>query len=175
MFRTISFLICIFISFSAIEARAEITLPQEPADEIGYFCNMTVTNHSASKAQIFLKKWRNKPLWFSTIRDVFIYINSPEEDQRIMAIYVNDMGIADWDKPEAGTWIAADKAFYVIGSTRRNGMGGASIVPFSSIDNANEFIKNYGGEIKSFNEMPKSYIFSTGEFEDTDNMGHMSP
>ncbi len=160
-------------SVFTLQAKAGEITPQEPGDAIGYFCNMSITNHSASKAQLFLKKKQDEPLWFSTIRDLFIYINSPEEDQRISAVYVNDMGQASWDNPESGTWIDAYKAYYVIDSNRRNGMGGASVVPFSSIENANKFINSYGGEIKSFKDVPESYIFSTGEFENKDNMEHM--
>ncbi len=155
------------------QAKAETITPQEPGNAIGYFCHMTVVNHSGAKAQLFLKKKQDKPLWFSTIRDIFIYVNSPEEDQRIAAIYVNDMGKANWDNPEAGTWINAYDAHYVINSSRLNGMGGKAIVPFSDLEKAKEFINNYGGEIKSFDEVPESYIFSTGDMEEMDNMEHM--
>ncbi len=160
MFTKYLLILCVFIVSFASNSYAANVQPQEPEDNIGHFCNMTITNHTASKAQLFLKNKPNKPLWFSTIRDLFIYINSPEEDQRILAIYVNDMGIANWDSPEPDTWANAYDAIYVIESKRLNGMGGASIVPFTNTDKANDFIKSYGGEIKNFNSIPKDYIFS---------------
>ncbi len=168
------------VALLASSAHAQMPSPQEPGNEVGYFCNMTIVHHSAAKAQLFLKRKQDKPLWFSTIRDLFVYTHSPEEDQRIAGAYVNDMGVADWNAPEEGTWIDAYEAHYVINTERRNGMGGPAIVPFSSVEKAEEFIAQHGGEIKSFNDVPESYIFDVqgsdamGDSEAMDHMDHGS-
>lgn len=162
----------IFFSISLSAFADTRPLPQEPGNETGYFCKMTVINHSGAKAQIFIKN-KDNPLWFPTIRDLFIYINSPEEDQRILAMYVNDMGRANWDQPEAGTWVDAKSAYYVIGSSRINGMGGKAIIPFADKSKALEFMTDYGGTLKSFENIPQSYIFSAQEINHMEHMQHM--
>ena len=94
------------------------------ADAIGYYCNMIVADHLGPKGQIILKSG-DEPLWFSSARDAIAFTMLPEEPKDISAIYVNDMGRANWDAPEPDTWIDARVAWYVIGSNRVGGMGAA--------------------------------------------------
>ena len=37
----------------------------------------------------------------------FAFTFLPDEPKSVVALYVNDMGQANWDSPEAGTWIDA--------------------------------------------------------------------
>ncbi len=90
---------------------------------------------------------------------MFAFTLLPGEPRDITAIYVNDMARAhDWDHPEAGTWIDAHKAVYVIGSTRRSGMNEEEAVPFGEEAAARAFMARYGGRLARFSTMPPDYI-----------------
>lgn len=125
-----------------------IVNPIEPdRKDIGYYCSMIVVDHPGPKAQIWLKD-KNKPLWFSSVRDAMIFILSPEEEKHYKGVYVNDMGSDNiWQKPNKDTWIDAYKAIYVINSSLKGGMGMEEIVPFTNVTEANKFIKKFGGKI----------------------------
>lgn len=142
----------------SVEALASKPTPKEPSsNDVGHFCKMIVVNHTGPKGQIFIEGEKDV-LWFSTIRDLFSYILLPEEVKRISAIYVNDMGVASWDAPEAGSWVDAYLAHYVIGSRKKDGMGGKSIVPFASKSKAKEFVKKNGGKVVGFSGISKEDI-----------------
>ena len=131
---------------------------QEPtADATSVFCNMALVGHPGPKGQIFLKDHK-APLWFSSARDTIAFTLLPEEPKEITAIYVNDMGKADWDSPQPGTWIDAKKAWYVIGSSRTGGMGAAEAVPFADKAAGSRFAQHYGGHLIAFAEIPTDYI-----------------
>lgn len=150
----------LFLTACSEEQIKEIPQAQEPKEAIGYYCNMTIVAHSAAKGQIFINR-QDKPIWHATIRDLFIYMKSPEESHDIAAIYVNDMGVANWDKPEAGTWIDARNAYYVIKSSKRNGMGGLAIVPFGDINKSKAFVSKYGGEIVNSEGITSEFVFNS--------------
>lgn len=142
------------------EAKVEAPPPQEVSDAaIGRYCGMALTEHPGPKGQVFVKGF-DEPYWFSSVRDAFAFTMLPEEPKDIAAIYVNDMGRArNWDQPEPGTWIDAKAAHYVIGSGRQGGMGGEEAVPFGDEAAAKEFAARNGGQVVSFADVPKDYIF----------------
>jgi len=123
----------------------------------GYYCLMTVINHDGPKGQIILSD-KPQPLWFTSVRETISFTLSPEEPKNIVAIYVNDMSNASWDNPGADNWIDAQQAWFVLNSNRTGGMGAAEAVPFSSKQNAELFVSEYGGDIYGFSDIPKSYI-----------------
>lgn len=127
-------------------------------DEIGYFCHMTVVEHNGPKAQIFVAG-RATPLWFTSVRDALVFTRLPDEPRQVHAIYVNDMGRADWDQPQADTWIDATTAHYVVGSDRRGGMGAPELVPFAERAAAVEFSGRHGGEIVEYAAIADHMIF----------------
>ncbi len=140
---------------------AEARPPQEPTQNAtGYYCKMTVVEHAGPKGHIFLNG-EEEPLWFSSVRDTIAFTMLPEESKDIAAVYVNDMARAkNWDSPEAGTWMRAKDAVYVIGSNRRGGMGAPEAVPFGDAGRAGEFVGKYGGQVVSFSEIPRDFILS---------------
>lgn len=123
----------------------------------GYYCLMTVINHSGPKGQIILSD-KKQALWFTSVRDTIAFTLSPEEPKNIAAIYVNDMSDANWDNPGEDNWIDAREAWYVLGSKRSGGMGSAEAVPFSTKEQAELFSSNQGGNVYAFAEIPKDYI-----------------
>jgi copper chaperone NosL len=137
--------------------------PQElTSDAVAVFCGMTVIDHPGPKGQVFLKS-STSPLWFSSVRDVIAYTLLPEEPKDIAAIYVNDMGRANWDHPEPKTWIDARTAFYVIESSRMSGMAAAEAVPFADRAAANAFAEQYGGRVVALADVPASYVLGDGD------------
>jgi len=83
--------------------------------------------------------------------------------------------------PEAGTWIDAHEAWFVIGSSRVGGMGAPEAVPFSERDAAQRFADNYGGVLGKLDDIPHDYILGSGHPEEgehemtehTEMGGHM--
>ena len=138
--------------------------PQElTAAAIGHYCGMQVTEHPGPKAQILLTD-RNDPVWFSSARDAFAFTMLPEEPKNIAAVYVTDMGkAASWDHPGPGTWVDAHRAVYVIGSSRRGGMGAEEAVPFADEATARQFAAQYGGEVVPFDKVPRDYVLGAAE------------
>lgn len=143
------------------EQVVEVPDPHEPTQNAtGYYCNMTVVEHDGPKGHIFLVG-DGIPFWFTSVRDTIAFTMLPEESKEIAIVYVNDMAKAiSWDKPEAGNWINAKEALYVIGSTRVGGMGAPEPVPFSIKAKATEFANEFGGEIVAFADIPRDYILS---------------
>ena len=136
-------------------APVDVPSPRELSrDAIGYFCQMTVLEHTGPKGQIMLRD-RDEPLWFTSVRDTIAFTVMPGEPRNIAAIYVTDIGIASWDSPEAGTWIDGRKAWYVVNSDRTGGMGAPEFVPFGKKEDALKFVSEYGGEVVDFNSIPK--------------------
>ena len=129
-------------------------------DANGYYCLMTVVNHSGPKGQIILTD-KSQSLWFTSVRDTIAFTLSPEEPKNIAAIYVNDMTEANWDNPGADNWIDARNAWYVLGSDRSGGMGAPEAVPFSTKENAELFSSAQGGSVYSFESIPQEYILAS--------------
>lgn len=130
-----------------------------PADAIGHFCNMNVTEHAGPKGEIMLKG-QDKPVWFTSARDAIAFTLLPEEPKDIRAIYVNDMGkSASWEHPDA--WIEARQALFVIASDQRGGMGAPEAVPFSERPAAEAFAAAHGGQVVDLAHMPRDYILGT--------------
>ena len=123
----------------------------------GYYCLMTVVDHSGPKGQILLTD-QPQALWFTSVRDTIAFTLSPEEPKNIAAIYVNDMTDANWDDPGVDNWIDASKAWYVLGSDRSGGMGAPEAVPFSTKKEAELFANEHGGDTYAFASIPRDYI-----------------
>ena len=140
--------------------------PVEPTREAsGHYCGMILLDHSGPKAQVHLPD-EPEPVWFSSVRDAIAFTMLPEEPRNFTAIYVNDMGVAQWAAPEPGTWIDANGAWYVIGSDRMGGMGVPEAVPFATRDAAEGFVAAHGGRIVALTDVPESYIFAYADEDD---------
>ena len=132
---------------------------------MGYFCNMTVKDHAGSKGQIILKKDEDV-LWFASVRDTVAFTRMPGEPREIAAIYVSDMSnVEDWSAPNLETWVEASKAFFVIGSTKKGGMGAPEPVPFASQDIAKSFAQEFGGKVVALSDIPDNMVLGTSDME----------
>jgi copper chaperone NosL len=102
-------------------------------------------------------------VWFTSARDTLAFTMLPEEPKDISAIYVSDMGRApDWGRPGTENWVDARKALYVIGSSRRGGMGAEEAVPFAERAAAERFAAENGGRVVAFGEVPRDYVLGGG-------------
>ncbi|MDH3343418.1 MAG: nitrous oxide reductase accessory protein NosL [Gammaproteobacteria bacterium] len=160
-------IIFIFLAFLLMACEQAKVVEAPPAktltrDASGYYCLMTVMHHSGPKGQVFLSD-KPEPLWFTSVRDVIAFTLSPEEPRNIIAIYVNDMTNADWDNPGVDNWIDANKAWYVIGSSKEGGMGAPEAIPFSSKENAEAFAKLEGGSVHKLETIPYDYIVESSD------------
>ncbi|MDO5640053.1 MAG: nitrous oxide reductase accessory protein NosL [Neisseria sp.] len=141
---------------------AEKPAPQPISNaSIGHYCSMNLAEHNGPKAQIFINGRPDKPVWFSTVNQMFGYTKLPEEPKGLAAIYVTDMGkVADWNTPNADdAWIDAYQAYYVIDSKFIGGMGAEDALPFADAAQAQQFADQNGGRVVRFDEMPEEFIF----------------
>lgn len=127
----------------------------------GYYCRMIVVDHKGPKGQIHLKN--RKPVFFSSVRDTIAFTMLPEEPRQVTAVFVNDMTATDWDSPGQDTWIRARNAFFVIGSSKRGGMGAPEAVPFKTEAAAMSFAARHGGKVVRFAEIPRNYILGDSD------------
>jgi copper chaperone NosL len=112
-------------------------------------CGMVLVEHPGPKAQIH---YTNKVIeTFDTTPHMFMSYLQPEHSRKIGAIFVHDMGKADWDHPE-NFWIDAKKAFFVLGGNKRGPMG-EPLVPFSTSKDAENYVKTYGGQTLRFEDV----------------------
>jgi copper chaperone NosL len=143
------------------DKQAALPPPREITNaSVGQFCGMGLTEHAGPKGQIFVRDLPD-PYWFATVRDAFAFAMLPEMPKAIAAIYVNDMARAqNWDQPEPGTWVEAQRASYVIGSRRRSGMETDEAIPFGDDAAARRFAAANGGRVVSFADMPRDYVLT---------------
>lgn len=127
--------------------------PREPdANVMAYFCGMSLQEHGGPKGQIIVKD-RDQPLWFASPGEVFNYLATEGQlSAQIRAIYVNDMGRGTWERPEPGAWVEAEKALYVLGSSKQAEMGGVEAVPFSTREQAEKFAAEFGGTVVDYKD-----------------------
>ena len=127
-------------------------------DALSFFCQMNIAEHGGPKGQIHLEGYP-APLFFAQVRDMVAYLKSPERDAKITAVYVSDMSVApNWRQPGISNWITADGATFVVGSNVAGGMGAREVVPFSSPDDANTFIEQYGGAALPLSDIPDTEV-----------------
>ncbi len=150
--------------------------PQElTGNDAGYFCSMTVIGHPGPKAQIHLTG-NEKPLWFTSVRDMFGFLLLPGESREVAAIYVTDMtGNDDWEGAATGPWVDPKTAWFVIDSSKTGGMGAAETVPFSGKEEAQSFADKFGGRLVSFDGVPADYIFNTNSGLERDRAESATP
>ena len=137
--------------------------PPVPIDDdaSGYYCGMLVLAHPGPKAQIWVAG-REEPLWFTSVRDAFSYLQSGERDGRLLAFYVQDMARAEsWAHPGRDAFMPARKAVYVWGSDRRGGMGAPELVPFADRAAAAAFVARHGGRVLTFAEARRLPLLGT--------------
>ncbi len=151
------------------EVAQDITPREMTAETLGHYCQMNLMEHPGPKAQVFMQGYA-APLFFSQVRDAIAYTRAPEQIAPILAVYVNDMGAtsATWEVPGEGNWIAADTAFYVLGSAVEGGMGAPEAVPFSSREQAEAFTLVEGGQVLALANIADDMVLAPVEMNAED-------
>ncbi|MBP6189732.1 MAG: nitrous oxide reductase accessory protein NosL [Azonexus sp.] len=119
---------------------------------------MVLLDFPGPKAQIHYD--HGEPDFFCDTREMFSILLRPEQKKRVVAVYTQDMGKADWTKPE-GHWIDAKTAFYVVGSTRRGSMG-PTVGTFATETDARKFAGQYGGQVLRFDQVTMDMVDLSG-------------
>ena len=155
-------LICALLLTACKDEAQDVSAVPLTDESVGHYCQMQLLEHDGPKAQVHMKGYPGKPLYFSQVRDAVAYSRLPEQEGVILAIWVNDMGApgATWTQPGAANWIDAKAAHYVVGSTVEGGMGAPELVPFADLDKAAGFAAENGGAVMSLTAIPDSAVIA---------------
>ena len=124
---------------------------------------MTLADYPGPKAQIQYEQ--GEPDFFCDTIEMFSIYLKPEQVKRVRAVYVQDMGQADWNNP-TGHWIDAKSAFYVAGSKRRGSMG-PTIASYAREADARELAAKEGGRVLRFDQVtPDMAVLDGGVVSD---------
>ena len=104
---------------------------------------MLLMDYPGPKGQIHFAG-ADQPAFYCDTMEVLNTLLLPEQVRKVNAVYVQDMGKAEWDHPQ-GAWIDARNAIYVRGSKRKGSMG-PTFASFGSEADARQFVAQYGGE-----------------------------
>ena len=115
---------------------------------------MILKDFAGPKAQILYAE--GKPDFLCNVMELFSVSAMPEQKRQIAAMYVQDMGKADWDHP-AANWIDAKAALYVVGS-RKPGSMGPTFGSFANMQDAQDFVKREGGKIVRFDQVTPDMV-----------------
>jgi copper chaperone NosL len=126
---------------------------------------MLLADYPGPKAQIHYAG-AAAPVFCCDTVEMFATILSPEQVKTVRAVFVQDMGKADWDKPR-GHWFDAKAGFYVVGSKRHGSMG-PTIASFALQADASKFSGEFGGRVLRFAEVkPNMADLAGGAVHDT--------
>ena len=100
------------------------------------------------------------PDFYCDLIELFTALLLPEQKRPPTAVFVQDMGKTDWDRPE-GHWIDAKTAFYVTASRKRGSMG-PTFGSFSTQLDADNFAKKEGGQTMRFAQITPDMVNLTG-------------
>ena len=125
---------------------------------------MLLAEHPGPKAQIHYVNAGEPEFLCDTVEMFHLYLQ-PEQVRAVAAVYVQDMGQADWDAPR-GHWVDARQAWFVVGGKRRGSMG-PTIASFAKRADAATFAETYGGQVLAFDAVkPEQVVIDGGALHD---------
>lgn len=136
---------------------------------------MVIGNHGGPNGQLFYEAaspdGHDNPAWFHTLAYGLFpyYFDRRERGWNAVAIYATDYSTVDYEitttrgrttisaptAPE--TFATAQTLEYVVGSEVRGGMG-PGLLPFSERRDAEAFVGDHGGRIRSFDDVTVDFI-----------------
>ena len=126
---------------------------------------MLLADYPGPKAQIHYVG-AAAPVFFCDTVEMFAALLRPEQVKAVRAVFVQDMGRADWNQPR-GHWIDAKAGFYVAGSKRHGSMG-PTIASFAAEPDARKFAAEFGGKVLRYAEVkPDMADLGGGASQDT--------
>lgn len=120
---------------------------------------MLLADFPGPKGQIHYAD-RTEPDFFCDLIELFHIYLDPEVVMPVRALFVQDMGKAEWDHPE-GHWIDARSAWFVHGSSRRGSMG-PTIASFAAEADARKFATEFGGTAVPFDDITADMVVLDG-------------
>ncbi|MDD2712882.1 MAG: nitrous oxide reductase accessory protein NosL [Simplicispira sp.] len=120
---------------------------------------MLLSDYPGPKAQVHYAG-QAKPSFFCDTVELFSTLLAGEQVRAAKAVYVQDMGKAQWEQP-VGHWIDAKTAVYVVGSKRHGSMG-PTIASFAQEADAVKFAAEYGGKVLRFAEITPDMVDLSG-------------
>ena len=120
---------------------------------------MLLADYPGPKAQIQYAG-QAEPTFFCDTVELFNTMLRPEQVRKVAAVYVQDMGKADWNQPR-GHWIDAKGSFYVLGSKRHGSMG-PTVGSFAQEADARKFIEQWGGRLLRYDEVKPGMVDLSG-------------
>ena len=128
-------------------------------------CGMKVLGWPGPKGQLFLSS-SDHPLFFDNTVDLMRYVLHPDQNPRVLKVYVQDMSQADWDQPDVAPWIDARDAWFVAGHSRMGSMG-PTLASFADRQTAEAFAAQYQGEVLGYGEIDAALLDSLMPAMDT--------
>lgn len=119
---------------------------------------MLLADYAGPKAQIHYES--GPPDFFCDTVEMFSIYLRPEQQRRVRALFVQDMGGTDWERP-VDQWIDARTAFYVHGSRKRGSMG-STLASFAREEDARRFASQNGGRVLRFSEVTADLVALDG-------------
>lgn len=120
---------------------------------------MLLADYPGPKAQVHVDG-RAEPMFFCDTVELFATLLSGEQSLAVRAIFVQDMGRAEWEEPK-GHWIDARGAFFVVGG-RRHGSMGPTVGSFAQDEDARRFAADYGGKVLRYAEVTADMVDLSG-------------
>lgn len=120
---------------------------------------MLLADYPGPKAQIHYAD-AGAPVFMCDTVELFNMVLRPEQVRKVLAVYVQDMGQADWEQPR-GHWIDARSAYYVLGSKRHGSMG-PTIASFAQELDAKKFAQQWGGKLLRYAEVKPDMVDLSG-------------
>lgn len=127
---------------------------------------MILMDYPGPKAQIHYDS--GAPDFFCDTMEMFSIYLRPEQKKRVKALFTQDIGKTPWEQP-TGNWIDAKTALYVIGSKKMGSMG-PTLAAFARIEDAQAFVKQYGGKILRFDEVTVNMVALDGGAQHNERM-----
>ncbi|WP_051248547.1 nitrous oxide reductase accessory protein NosL [Acidovorax sp. JHL-9] len=147
---------------SSAQALAPVEIDRSTSCELD---GMLLADYPGPKAQVRFAG-QEKPSFFCDTVELFSTLLAGEQVRTVQAVYVQDMGQADWNAPQ-GHWIDAKTAVYVVGGKRHGSMG-PTIGSFALEADAQKFAAEYGGKVLRFAEITADMVdLSGGALHDT--------
>jgi copper chaperone NosL len=141
-------------------AAQPVQLTRDVVDSVD---GMILLDYPGPKGQIHYAS--GKPDFFCDTVGLFSMYLQPEQQKRVRAVFVQDMGQTDWKNPD-GHWIDAKAAFYVAGSKARGAMG-PTLASFAREEDARAFAGREGGKVYRFDEVrPEMVVLDGGVLKD---------
>ena len=137
----------------------EAYVPEEivPGQEC-HVCGMEIAGFPGPKAQAFVLH-HEQPFRFCSTRDFFSWLLQPETASIVRAAFVQDMTHQDWNTPRAARYVAAEKAWYVVGHPLKGAMG-ATLASFAGEQAAQDFAGQQGGQVLGYSAITLELLAS---------------